>query len=310
MEARALSYASNFCKEHERRLAESHGQEALKHAIAAAEIYMRAAEKAANPKDRNRLQRKCSDLIALGERLKANAKSATTSARPPVPESTRTLTIAEKTLILKSSKLHGNIFPPWEKTPGPDEFAISKAPDGCYTDHSPFTLSPEQQDIFAGWMRPHEIFVHVPERGSDIFMTAAESIDLGQDLATDCSVVASLCAAIRQFGPRTGSLLSSLIYPYDEDAKRPAVSQNGKYIFRMYFNGCWRKVLIDDRLPTSSSERTLYVVDRRNHHLIWPALIEKAYLKIRGGYDFPGSNSGTDLHALTGWIPEQVFLQK
>lgn len=185
---------------------------------------MRAAEKAANPKDRNRLQRKCSDLIALGERLKANAKSATTSARPPVPESTRTLTIAEKTLILKSSKLHGNIFPPWEKTPGPDEFATSKAPDGCYTyvmssmgfkmtlpnlfhrDHSPFTLSPEQQDIFAGWKRPHEIFVHVPERGSDIFMTAAESIDLGQDLATDCSVVASLCAAIRQFGPRTGSV--------------------------------------------------------------------------------------------------------
>ncbi|KAA8629303.1 hypothetical protein SMACR_06499 [Sordaria macrospora] len=301
MEARA--------SEHERRLAESHGQEALKHAIAAAEIYMRAAEKAANPKDRNRLQRKCSDLIALGERLKANAKSAATSARPPVPESTRTLTIAEKTLILKSSKLHGNIFPPWEKIPDPDEFAASKAADGSYTDHSPFTLSPEQQEIFAGWKRPHEIFVDVPERGSDDLMTATESIDLGQDLATDCSVVASLCAAIRQFGPRTGSLLPSLMYPYDEDAKRPTVSQNGKYIFRMYFNGCWRKVLIDDRLPTSSSERTLYVVDRRNPHLIWPALIEKAYLKIRGGYDFPGSNSGTDLHALTGWIPEQIFLQ-
>ena len=126
-------YLTCFSKEHERRLAESHGQEALKHAIAAAEIYMRAAEKAATPKDRNRLQRKCSDLIALGERLKANAKSAATSARPPVPESTRTLTIAEKTLILKSSKLHGNIFPPWEKIPGPDEFAASKAADGSYT---------------------------------------------------------------------------------------------------------------------------------------------------------------------------------
>ena len=46
----------------------------------------------------------------------------------------------------------------------------------------------------------------VPEGGSDVLMTATESIDLGQDLATDCSVVASLCAAIRQFGPKTGSV--------------------------------------------------------------------------------------------------------
>lgn len=67
---------------------------------------------------------------------------------------------------------------------------------------------------------------------------------------------------------------------------------------------------IDDRLPASISDRVLHVVDRLNPQLLWPALIEKAYLKIRGGYDFPGSNSGTDLFVMTGWIPEQVFLQR
>jgi hypothetical protein len=68
--------------------------------------------------------------------------------------------------------------------------------------------------------------------------------------------------------------------------------------------------MIDDRLPASNSKRNLHVVDRNNPWLLWPALIEKAYLKVRGGYDFPGSNSGTDLWVLTGWIPEQVFLQR
>ena len=38
--------------------------------------------------------------------------------------------------------------------------------------------------------------------------------------------------------------------------------------------------------------------------------MEKAYLKVRGGYDLAGSNSGTDIWMLLGWIPEQLFLQR
>lgn len=86
------------------------------------------------------------------------------------------------------------------------------------------------------------------------------------------------------------------------------LSPNGRYVLRLYFNGCWRRVEIDDHLPSSKTNRVLHVIDRRHPRLLWPALVEKAYLKIRGGYDFPGSNSGTDLAILTGWIPQQVFL--
>lgn len=100
------------------------------------------------------------------------------------------------------------------------------------------------------------------------------------------------------------------MYPYDHKWHRPARSLNGRYIFRLYFNGTYRKVVIDDRLPISKSSRKLHVIDRGKARVVWPALIEKAYLKVRGGYDFPGSNSGTDLWVLTGWIPEQLFLQR
>ena len=105
-------------------------------------------------------------------------------------------------------------------------------------------------------------------------------------------------------------MLTNKIYPYDKHLGKPVVSPNGKYIVRLNFNGCWRKVVIDDRLPVSSTHRLLHVIDRRNPALLWPALLEKAYLKVRGGYDFPGSSSCSDLWAMTGWIPEQVFLQE
>lgn len=101
-----------------------------------------------------------------------------------------------------------------------------------------------------------------------------------------------------------------MIYPYDYDNMYPLISPNGKYVVRLYFNGAYRQVEIDDRLPVSKTKRMLHVLDRRNPSLLWPALVEKAYLKVRGGYDFPGSNSGTDLLILSGWIPEQVFLHR
>ncbi|KAL8862971.1 MAG: hypothetical protein Q9178_000913 [Gyalolechia marmorata] len=124
-------------------------------------------------------------------------------------------------------------------------------------------------------------------------MSAEQKVDLVQDVTSDCSVVASLCAISARA---------------EKGHPAPIRSRNGKYIFRLCFNGCWRKVVIDDRLPSSNESRALYVLDRNNPDLLWPALIEKAYLKTRGGYDFPGSNSGSDLWVLTGWIPEQVLL--
>jgi calpain-7 len=140
-------------------------------------------------------------------------------------------------------------------------------------------------------------------------MNSSRGCDLVQDVTTDCSVVASLCAAMRILTGRH-SVLSSILYPFDKARGIPKVSASGRYVLKLYFNGCFRRVVIDERLPSSITDRTLYVVDRLNPQLIWPALLEKAYLKVRGGYDFPGSNSGTDLWVLTGWIPEQIFLQR
>jgi calpain-7 len=101
------------------------------------------------------------------------------------------------------------------------------------------------------------------------------------------------------------------MFPYDQIHDHPTISENGRYIFKFYFNGSYRVVEIDDKLPVSKSNRVLHVTDRNNPTLLWPALLEKAYLKLRvGGYDWDGSNSAADLWIITGWIPELIVLQE
>jgi len=61
-------------------------------------------------------------------------------------------------------------------------------------------LSEAQREIFAGWKRPNEIFGRILDSlsldatSNEISMVASNEIDLVQDITTDCSVVASLCA--------------------------------------------------------------------------------------------------------------------
>lgn len=60
-------------------------------------------------------------------------------------------------------------------------------------------LSDAQKEIFAGWRRPAETSGSEAVREVDrdaSAMTAVHEIDLVQDITTDCSVVASLCAGV------------------------------------------------------------------------------------------------------------------
>ncbi|KAH9222893.1 hypothetical protein DL95DRAFT_354002 [Leptodontidium sp. 2 PMI_412] len=280
--------------------------DALKAAITAAEQYMKATGLASNDRAKARLRGKCKELLSRAEQIKKadvwTPVKKDISLKAPVSQ--RAISRREEVILLEGSKLHGFIFPPWSSDPDDAIFEEDFNGSPYYTEPGNLKLSECQIDNFGGWKRPDELFLESAKS-----MTATTEIDLVQDITTDCSVVASLCAGTARAVKGHGKLLASIIYPHDKSNMRPRVSKNGKYIFRLHFNGCYRKVVIDDRLPASNTTRSLHVIDRNNPQLLWPALIEKAYLKVRGGYDFPGSNSGTDLWVLTGWIPEQVFLQ-
>ncbi|KAF2466646.1 calpain-like protease palB/rim-13 [Lindgomyces ingoldianus] len=244
----------------------------------------------------------------------STARSRTQVRRLKEPISTRKLARKEEILLLRSSVVNGFKFWPWDKNPATSEFVLEPGAD-FFTDSPDLDLSPYQHQFFAGWVRargalPPPSMYPVDRDGLGPVMGTTRAIDLVQDAATDCSVVASLCAGIARSERGHDMMLSNTVWPFDQNRGRPVISSNGKYMVRLNFNGCWRKVVIDDRLPVSKSHRLLHVIDRHNPALLWPALLEKAYLKVRGGYDFPGSNSCSDLWTLTGWIPEQIYLQE
>eukprot|EP01041_Mallomonas_annulata_P006661 gene6661-13483_t len=192
-------------------------------------------------------------------------------------------------------------------------------PDG------PLSLSPSQQSAGAQWCRPREyLALRSREQSGEMSMAAKKTkttkatsanvlvpvmihtitpYSVTQEQVSDCSFVASLCIAAAFETKFRRRLVTSIIFPQDS-LGQPVYNPSGKYLVKLFFNGVQRKVIVDDLLPVSARGRLLCSCSS-NATELWVSIIEKAYLKIHGGYDFPGSNSGVDLYALTGWIPER-----
>lgn len=96
-----------------------------------------------------------------------------------------------------------------------------------HSDNSTFSFSEKQNEIFAGWKRPAEIFNDSGPELYENIMVAKTDCDLVQDITTDCSVVASLCAVMRHLKPDKNNSVSLL-------------------------DGCEPQILLESRLTVSS----------------------------------------------------------
>jgi calpain-7 len=113
------------------------------------------------------------------------------------PESTRKLPKSEQILLLSASKFNGEKFPPWTRETEPRDFA-ELVGETTFREPTDMTLSKHQKQNLQAWARaPYALpppSWYCGREGLFPTMVAEKPIDLVQDAASDCSVVASLCA--------------------------------------------------------------------------------------------------------------------
>lgn len=200
-----------------------------------------------------------------------------------------------------SSNISQLLFYPWQELDESGDLntdlKLFEDPDGLPQ------LSEKQKEIFQKWARPNEAL------GAPLSMGNAGTESLCQDSLEDCSFVASLLSIYFYEQTHKLSLLKCNVYPQDSEGNT-VISPTGKYWVRLNFNGTMRRITVDDRLPITKTPAThsLIVRSSTTPGLLWPAILEKAYLKLMGGYDFLGSYSASDTYAMCSWIPEVLFI--
>ncbi|KAI5450824.1 cysteine protease, partial [Naganishia albida] len=249
---------------------------------------------------KRRTQRDEADQISILRR------SSTLQARPPVSTSQ----------IIDSKTLH---LPLWH-----DADATFLAPlPAAQLDAMVFqpSLSADQLAAHATWDN-----IYAPSHPYTEFTPCLPCDDacskgllkVEQGIGANCSVVAGLNTLVAH-NARCGTALGSRNFVPVAVKRRKGEEESGEAVrywrVKVFFNGAWRSLVIDSRLPASSTTtQSLHATitplcpSTNTTSLLWLPLLEKAYMTLMGSYAFPGSTPATDIHALTGWIPERIVL--
>jgi hypothetical protein len=164
--------------------------------------------------------------------------------------------------------------------------------------------------MFKSWVRISTVFPSIDPTDNQPKEIASNV--MGYDVycgASGYSGLAASLAAMAEYERNctTGRrVFTRYIYPQDENGN-PIYNPSGKYVVRMYVNGTWREVTVDDALPISNKDTPLCSHIPNGEQ--WVPIMEKACAKVRCGYENIGKEPSLDIFMLTSWIPERINLK-
>ncbi|NXL94436.1 ADGB protein, partial [Alectura lathami] len=174
------------------------------------------------------------------------------------------------------------------------------------------------------WKRPQEFLTNeIPvvvknETSCDLF-SANEHLFCSELMRW---IVSEICILWRMYNQKALSLQATTIFwkPWEHiyalckvtKGHMPLYNSYGKYVVKLYWMGCWRKITVDDTMPFSEEGNLLLPATTCQTEL-WSMLLSKAIVKLANTSIHENGKREleefTVLHALTGWIPEVIPLQ-
>ncbi|NXX80560.1 ADGB protein, partial [Urocolius indicus] len=174
------------------------------------------------------------------------------------------------------------------------------------------------------WKRPHEFLTNkipvvVKNKTSFDLFSANEHIFCSELMRW---IISEIYAVWMIYGEKALTNGTSTVFwkPWDHiyalckatTGHMPLYNSYGKYIVKLYWMGCWRKIVVDDTMPFNEEDNLLLPATACQIEL-WPMLLSKAIIKLANTSILETGKREleefTVLHALTGWIPEVIPLQ-
>ncbi|XP_059931259.1 LOW QUALITY PROTEIN: calpain-9 [Gadus macrocephalus] len=141
--------------------------------------------------------------------------------------------------------------------------------DGLFIDYT-FPVGQELLAKSVEWKRPMELCKSSPPQ---FIVDGATRMDVCQGNLGDCWFLSALASLSMH-----RSLLKRVVPPGQGFQN----GYDGSFYFRFWQYGKWEEVRVDDLLPTQNGQ--LYYLRSPNRNEFWSCLLEKAYAKLKGGY--------------------------